>query len=204
MNWVHPFSILVSAALLAFAETAFPGLRRVLDVQPDLLPSLVVYAALQGNLPLTAATAVVGGLSFDALSAGPLGLTVLPLLGVGTILHLRREVLLRESAWAQALLGGASALVVPLASLALLFVLWPLLANPAAPPPQFPEWRSGPASPPSVGPGLVWQLAVLTGVGLAATPVVFRVFRWIEGTFHYRRVSRQAYRTDREIRRGRH
>src|SRR5690606_20343825 len=172
-------------------------------VQPDLVPSIIVYASLYASLPTTLLTAVLAGLSMDALSAGPLGLSVLPLAAVGMFLHWRRELLLRESVWAQAFLGGAAALVVPMLHVALLLILWPLFAPGAPEFPHFPERRQGTAALPPVGPRVIWDLLVMAVCGALATPLVFRYFRWVEATFHYQRIAPPVRRLDREMKRGR-
>lgn len=203
MNWAHPFALLLTAIVLPFAQSVAGGLLAVLRVQPDVLPSLVVYAALYTSLPLTAATAVVGGLCLDALSTGPLGLSVIPLTMVGLVLHWRRELLLRESVWAQALLGGAASLAVPVMSLVLLYLLWPVLSGGPPGDPQFPEVQQGLGALPEVMPGALVQIPLLGVLGVVATPLVFRAFRWVDATFQYRPVPQAPFRTDREIRRGR-
>ncbi len=68
-----------------FGEAAVPGVRHLLGAQVDLLPVLMVYTALNAGLPVIASLAVLGGLGFDALSANPLGVTILPLFIVGPL-----------------------------------------------------------------------------------------------------------------------
>ena len=208
MNWIHPITVLLTVLLLAFAQSVLPGFRELTSVQPDLLPSVMVYVALHAGLPMTAATALVGGLAFDSLSAGPFGLSVVPLVGIGVFLHLRREVLLRESAWAQALLGAAAALVSSASSLLLLRVLWPLLAGSPGPGGNSGAWPEAIPSlthEPLVGPGLLWQWLVMAGVGAVGTPALYGFFRWVDTTFQYQPAPKSGYRADRdrEIARGR-
>jgi rod shape-determining protein MreD len=194
---------LFSTLLVVFLESSLGGMRRWVAAQPDLLPALVVYAALTANLPTTLATALLGGLALDALSSGPFGLSVLPLSLLGVLLHIRRDLLLRESGWAQAFLGGTATLAVAVSSLALLFLLWPLVSGRSRAIPFLPEQRAGMLSLPALGPGLLWQFLFLALVGAVATPLIFRFFRWIEATFHYRPAPQPALRPDREIQRGR-
>lgn len=205
MNWIHPVSILLTVLLLAFVQAVLPGFRELTSVQPDLLPAVMVYVALHAGLPMTAATAVLGGLAFDSLSAGPFGLSILPLAAIGVFLHLRREVLLRESAWAQALLGAAAALVSSASSLLLLRVLWPLLAGSPESPGHLPELLPPLAHEPIVGAGLIWQWLVMAAVGAVGTPALYFLFRWVDTTFQYQPVPKAGYRSDRdrEIARGR-
>lgn len=203
MNWVHPIALLFATWLVAFLQAWFTGLHGLVKVQLDLLPALVVYAALNAGFPTTVAVAVLGGLGMDSLSAGPFGLSVIPLTSLGALLHWRRDVLLRDSAWAQAALGGAATFGVALGSLLLLFLLWPLLSGWSVDAPYWPERRSGLAALPEPGFGLVWQLAVVSVGGALGTPVVFGLFRWMNRRLTYQPVAPPNRRGDREIQRGR-
>ena len=64
----------------------------------DLLPALMVYAALNADIVTVSLLAVFGGLWFDALSANPPGVSILPLFAVGFVIWLQRELILRELA----------------------------------------------------------------------------------------------------------
>lgn len=203
MNWVHPLALLLAAWTLAFAQCWFTSLRSWLWVQPDVLPALVVYAGLSTGLPTAIAVAVVGGLGLDALSSGPFGLGMVPLVGLATLLHLRRDVLLRDTAWAQATLCGAATLAAAIASFALPFVLWPFLSGGEPEAAYWPERLSALTALPAAGPGLIWQWLLLTFFGAAAGPVCFGVFRRIERSFNYQPVPQVIHRGDREIKRGR-
>ncbi len=203
MNWVHPSALLVATWLVAFGQSWFTGLRGLLLVQLDLLPALVVYAALCVGLPTTAAVALLGGLGADALSSGPFGLRVVPLLALGAVLHWRRDVILRDSAWAQAALGGAATFGVTAGSILLLFLLWPVLSGWSPEPAFWPERRLGLAALPEPGWGWFWQLGVVTVGGAIGTPAVFLVFRWLDGRLSYQPVAPPPPRGSREVRRGR-
>ncbi|MCC7374794.1 MAG: hypothetical protein IT581_09065 [Verrucomicrobiales bacterium] len=203
MNWVHPIALALTTLLVVFVQGWFSGFRGLLVAQPDFVPGLVVYSALSASLPTTVATALLGGLGVDAFSAGPFGLSAIPLMGLGLVLHLRRDLLLKDSTWAQAALGAAAAPAVTLASLLLLFVLWPLLWEKALTPDYFPESRQGLLSLPELGPGLIWQLTVVTVGGALGTPILFRWFGWIVSACQYEVVPQPTIRQDREIKRGR-
>ncbi|MBL9138248.1 MAG: hypothetical protein JNK85_20435 [Verrucomicrobiales bacterium] len=203
MNWVHPTALLLTTFLVVFLQGWLSGFRGFMAAQPDFVPGLVVYSALSSSLPTTAATALLGGLGMDALSAGPFGLSVLPLMSLGVVLHLRRDLLLRDSTWAQAALGGASAVAVMVISLLLLFVLWPLLWDKTMAPEYFPEGRQGLVSLPEVGPGVIWQVTVVALGGAIGTPILFRWFGWVVAACQYPVVPQPTIRQDREIKRGR-
>ncbi len=112
--------ILLATLLTVFAVGAFNGLRQLLGAQVDLLPALMVYTALSSGPPMMISMAVVGGLSFDTLSANPLGTSVLPLLLVGFVIQLRRDLILRDQIYAQLILGLLASAVAPAISLLIL------------------------------------------------------------------------------------
>ncbi|MEY4387689.1 MAG: hypothetical protein RLY20_2972 [Verrucomicrobiota bacterium] len=175
----NSFIILLAAFLVVFMQSAVNG---VLGTQIDLLPALMVYTSLTAGPVMIAALALCSGLWFDSLSANPLGISVLPLLAIGFIILIRRELILRDQSYAQFVIGSTASLGAPLVTLGLLLT-------------------SG--REPIVGWGTVWQLALMTIIGGAATPVFAKLFGFITHTFDYRTVSSTSFRSDREIRRGR-
>jgi cell shape-determining protein MreD len=182
MNWLNTAFVLGAAFLAVFWEAAFGGLRNVVGAQVDLLPPLMVYAALCTGLSTVALLAVCGGLWFDSLSANPLGVSILPLFAVGLAIHLKHELILRDRTFAQLVLGlGASALAPVLTLLLLL--------------------SSGHA--PLLGWGTLWQLVVLSVGGAVATPVCFELFGWLQRMLVHQHAIQSSFRPDREIRRGR-
>src|SRR5437899_2814953 len=110
MTWLNTLFVLLAAFIAVFWEAAFSGLRHLVGAQIDLLAALMVYASLTGGLATVALLASLGGLCFDALSANPLGISVLPLFAIGLAIHSRRDLILRDQVFAQFVLGlGASA-----------------------------------------------------------------------------------------------
>ena len=105
MNWLNTIAILLIAFLVVFLESYFRGLRNLVGAQIDLLPALMVYASLSAGISTVALLATLGGLWFDSLSANPLGITVLPLLVIGLLIHSGRDMILREQRYAQFMLG---------------------------------------------------------------------------------------------------
>src|SRR5712671_3570976 len=91
MNLLQTILILAFAFLAVFGEAAFPGVRHLLGAQVDLLPALMVYAALKTDSATVALLAIFGGLSFDSLSMDPLGVRILPLFAVGFLMLSQRE-----------------------------------------------------------------------------------------------------------------
>jgi cell shape-determining protein MreD len=182
MNFFQTILILAFAFLAVFGEATLGAPRNFLGAQIDLLPALMIYTALNAGLPTLALLAVLGGLWFDTLSANPLGITILPLLAVGFPVYLRRDLILRDSPFAQFVLGAAASAVAP--ALTLLMLL------------------SGSVET-LIGWGTLWQWLVITAGGAAATPIIFALAGWCHRTLGYQVRAETSFRLDREIRRGR-
>lgn len=182
MNWLNTVLILAAAFLAVFWEAAFDGLRHLLGAQIDLLPALMVYASLSADIVTVALLASLGGLLFDSLSANPLGVSVLPLFLVGLLIHMKRDLILRDQTFAQLVLGLAASAVVPLLTLLLLLTTGHM---------------------PLFGWGSLWQWIVVSVGGALATPVCFELFGWLERSLVHNRAAQSSFRSDREIRRGR-
>jgi len=182
MTALQTLLVLTAAWLAVFAQAAGAGLRDWLGAQVDALPALMVYAALEGNLGTVVLLAVVGGLSFDALSANPLGVTMLPLFLAGWALHRQRGLILRGQVFAQCVLGVAASAAVPVLTLLVL-------------------WTAG--HQPLVGWGSLWQWLVVSLAGGLFAPLVFRCFGGCLRALTYRPAQQTSFRPDRDIRRGR-
>lgn len=182
MNWLETLLILGAAFLAVFAEAADSGWRNLVGAQVDLLPPLMVYAGLRSGLTTVVLLAFLGGLSLDSLSANPLGVSVLPLFAAGLGVYIGREFILREQAFAQAVLGLGASAAVPL------FTLVVLLTT---------------GHKPLLGWGTLWQLAVMSAGGGFLSPLVFLVFDRLHALLAHARVQESSFRPDREIRRGR-
>ena len=182
MNVFNAILILAAAFLAVFAEAAFQLPRQLFGAQVDLLPVLMVYAALNADIATVSLLAVLGGLWFDALSANPLGISILPLYAVGFVIYLRRDLILRELSFAQLVLGTLASAIVPVLSILLLLTA---------------------GKQPLLGWGSIWQWLVMTAGGAAATPFVFALFNWCNRSLGYQPRIEPGFRPDREIRRGR-
>jgi cell shape-determining protein MreD len=182
MSTLNSILILLVAFLAVFCESAFNGLRNLLGAQIDLLPALVVYAALSAGLPTVTIVSVLGGLFFDSLSANPLGISIMPLFVAGFLISTQKELILRDQLFAQSVLGLSASAFVPAATLLL------LLTGHHAP---VLTWFS------------VWQWVVMSVGGAIATPALFLLFGWFDRTFSYRSATEMSFRPDREIRRSR-
>jgi rod shape-determining protein MreD len=182
LNVLNSIVLLVAVFLAVFWEAAFDGIRQLFGAQIDLLPALMVYAALRTGLTTVTLAAVSGGLLFDTLSANPLGVTVLPLFLAGFVIYSQRDLILRDQPFAQFILGLGASAAVPV----LVFLL--LLST---------------GHTPMLGWGLLWRWIVMSLGGAVATPVVFQLFHFFESALNYRRSTETSFRPDREIRRGR-
>lgn len=182
MKVLNSILVFVAAFLVVFCEAIFPGPRHLLGAQIDLLPALMIYAALNTNITVVSALAIFGGLCFDSLSANPLGLSIVPLLAVGFPVYLQRELILRELPFAQFILGGIASAIAPLIAVLLLLSA---------------------GKQPLVGWGSLWQWIVMTAGGALATPIFFALFGWCDNAFGYKPRTESSFRPDREILRGR-
>ena len=183
MNFFQPILILSAAFLAVFGEAAFTLPRHLLGAQVDLLPALMIYAALNAGLPAVVLLAVLGGVWFDTFSANPLGITILPLFAIGFPVYLRRDLILRDAPFAQFVLGAAASALMP--ALTLLMLL------------------SGSHQPPLLGWGTIWQWLVMTAGGGLAAPVIFSLMGRCDRALGYQLRTETSFRPDREIQRGR-
>lgn len=182
MNRFNTILLLLTAFLAVFAQSAFEFTRHLLGVQVDLLPPLVVYASLTGELTSVALLAAWGGLCFDSLSANPLGVSALPLFAVGLVIYLKRGLILRDQFTARFVLGALAGAGVPLLTVLVLLST---------------------GQRPLLGWGSLWQLVIMSLGGGILTPGFFWFFDLLNRAFAYRPASQISFRPDREIRRGR-
>jgi rod shape-determining protein MreD len=183
MNLTHTILILVFAFFTVFAESVVSAPRNLLGAQIDLLPALMVYTALTTDVWTVALLAILGGLGYDSLSANPLGVSIIPLMLLGFLIHLRHDLILRSLPFVQFFLGAAASALMPAFVLILLF-------------------NGG--KQPLIGWGSLWQWLVMTAGGAAATPVIFALFAWCNRNLDYPPLTETSFRPDREILRSRH
>jgi rod shape-determining protein MreD len=183
MNRLKTAAVLLVAYLALFLESSLAGHPNLWGARIDLLPALMVYAALNLGLGPFTALAVLGGLGLDGLSANPLGISILPLFAVGSLLYHNRERILADHPFPQCVIGLIASALTPLLTLGLLFCVG---ADPIA------GW-------PFIGQWFILMLA-----GALFTPAFFWLFNWIDRTFSHPRVGQSSFRPDREIDRGRY
>ena len=182
MSRLETISILLAAWLAVAFEISFDGFRHWFGAQVSLLPALMVYVALSSSLPNVALLGVVGGLAQDSFSANPLGVTTVALSLTGVLLHYKRDLVLRDQAYAQVMTGFiASALVPTCVVLALMNT----------------------RNPVPLSGLLLRQWLVMAIGGAIATPLVFRLFARLNRWFTYQPVPESHYRETRQIKRTR-
>jgi len=183
MNRIDTTILLMAAWLSIFAQTYCNLPRIILGGQIDLLPVLALYGGLKRDLLSILLLVVVGGLSFDALSANPLGVSILPLAAVGFLAHRYRDLIMREDLWVQVMLGFMACVLAPA-----LTVLQLLSAG----------------REPILGWQGLWTFAVLGLGGAVTAPLVFWLLDRLHRAFSYPVAPEAPFRADREIKRGRH
>jgi hypothetical protein len=182
MNRV-PITLLFLATWLAvFGQTQFPALAGSLGIPLDLRPALIVYAALSHGLPTVLGIAVITSLGTDALSANPIGVSLVPCFVLGLVLNLRRHLLLREQGYAQMWLGLSGGIAIPL-------MTWGLLLMDDRPAPM--------------GFGVLFRIVLIGFLNAATCPALFVVFDGLRDIFDYKPIPEMGFRKDREIKRGR-
>ncbi len=213
MNRVNTILLVAAAYLAVFGQAYFSGLRGLLNVQVDLLPILVVYAGFSGSLGAAGLLALLGGCGLDSLSLNPLGASVLPLLIIGALAAACREVVLRDQIVTQMLAGGLASLLAP--GLTLLVLWWCApggeeVGSPGLSWETQPVLETGASMPVLVKSSFVlrlkwfYQTGVMAACGALLGPVIFTFFNWVDKTFNYAPAGPSSFRSDREIKRGRH
>ena len=182
MTALNTIFILVLAFVAVFVEASFGTFRRLLGVQVDLLPGLMVYASLSSGTLTVTLLAILSGLWFDSLSANRLGVSIVPLFLIGFVVQQFRHLILRDQIYPQLVLGFSASGFAPVLALVILFSC---------------------GAEPMVGWGFAWQWFVMTLVGGLIVPLYFRLFDRVYRTLGYERVVETSFREDREIKRGR-
>jgi cell shape-determining protein MreD len=182
MNWLPTIFIVAVTFLAVYLEASWDLPRHWLGTQVDLLPALMVYTSLTHGLGTIILLACCGGLWFDSLSLNPLGVSVLPLLLIGLCIYRSRDLLLRRNTFAQVVLGVMAGAAQPAGALFLLLNL---------------------GGAPALGWFSVWQWIVLAVGGGVLAPVCFEIFDRLHLALDYQPSVSVAFRSDRQIKRGR-
>ena len=182
-NGVTLLVFLITGYAVIFAQARWTMFRNFTGAQIDLLPGMIVFAAMAFRLETVMLCALVFGLLFDSFSVNALGTTVVTLGTVGFAASKYRELLLSEHFTTHWVLG--------------------LIASGAAPFISYIVLRLSGLNP-LVGAGSAWHWAVMTAGGGVITPVWFKVFSRLDEALRYKEIPESAFRPDRQIARGRH
>jgi cell shape-determining protein MreD len=158
-------------------------LHRWLGTPFNVVPALLVYAALTHGLWLTTVFSAVAALWIDSISASTFGVSLMPMFLYSFMVQTRGHLILREQRYAQFWLGLAGGVLVPLATAGMLQL-----------------GRREPA----FTLGTLWQLLVLGLLNAILCPGVFHFFDQLNQAFNYQSLEPQAFRIDRQMVRGRH
>ncbi|MBI3192454.1 MAG: hypothetical protein HYZ36_07300, partial [Pedosphaera parvula] len=105
---------------------------------------------------------LLGGLWFDSLSANPLGVSVLPLFLVGLVIFHKRDLILRDVVFAQAVVGFVASALAPLLTVILLLSA---------------------GHRPLIGWGSLWQWLVMAAGGAVCAPLFHLLFQRLRRVF---------------------
>lgn len=182
-NGVILLVFLITGYAVIFAQARFTAFRDFFGAQLDLLPGMIVFAAMAFRLQTVMLCALVLGLLFDSFSVNALGTTVVTLGVIGFAASRYRELLLSEHFTTHWVLG--------------------LVASGAAPFISYLVVRLSGLNP-LIGATSAWQWAIMTAGGGLITPVWFTVFNRLDDALRYKEIPESTFRPDRQIARGRH
>ncbi|HEX7858735.1 MAG TPA: rod shape-determining protein MreD [Verrucomicrobiae bacterium] len=182
-NGVTLLVFLLTGYAIIFAQAKLTFFRDFFGAQPNLIPGMIVYAAMAFRMETTMLCAGVLGVLFDSLSSNALGTSILTYAVIGLGASGYRELVLSEqftTHWVLGLLASGFAPVIAYGVLRLSGMM------------------------PLVGAGSIWQWAIMTAGGGVVTPLWFRIFNRMDEAVRYKEIPESTFRPDREIARGRH
>jgi len=182
-NGVTLLVFLLTGYAIIFAQAKLTFFRDFFGAQPNLIPGMIVYAAMAFRMETTMLCAGVLGVLFDSLSSNALGTSILTYAVIGLGASGYRELVLSEQFTTHWVLG--------------------LLASGFAPVIAYGVLRLSGMTP-LVGAGSIWQWAIMTAGGGVVTPLWFRIFNRLDEAVRYKEIPESTFRPDREIARGRH
>jgi rod shape-determining protein MreD len=181
-NWVALSVFVTAGYAVAFAEARVTALRDLTGAQVDLLPGLMVYAAMAFRTEIILGCAALFGLFYDSLSTNVLGTSFTALAAIGLGAARFRELLLSDQFVTHWVLGLIASAVAPAISILALNL-------------------SG--AEPLLGLGSIWQWAVMIAGGGLVTPLWFKLFNRLDDASRFKELPESTFRTDRQIARGR-
>jgi rod shape-determining protein MreD len=182
-NQVMLLVFLFTGYLIIFAQSKFTWFRDFTGAQVDLLPGMMVYAAMAFPIATVMLCATVFGLLLDSMSMNVLGTTLISLAAIGFISSRYRDLLLSEQFTTHWVLGLIASGLAPVFSYGVLRLL---------------------DMSPLISWGSAWHWAIMTAGGGAFTPLWFKVFNRLDDALRYKEIPESVFRVDRQIARGRH
>lgn len=122
MKTFFGFTILLTALIAIFFETACQIPRSFTGAQIDPLPALMVVTALRAPVLVITALAIMGSLWQSSLSSDPLGISMLPLFLLGMLVHLNIKSISHHHIGSRFALGAIAGALVPILILCLLLL----------------------------------------------------------------------------------
>jgi rod shape-determining protein MreD len=181
-NWATLLVFLITGYLTVFAQARVDWFRDFSGVQPDLLPGMIVFAAMAFPLGTVMLCSAVFGLLFDSFSLNLIGTSFVTLAVIGFFASRYRELLLSEHFTTHWVLGLIASGVAPVISYVVLRLQ---------------------DSTPLVSWGSAWHWAIMTAGGGALTPLWFKVFSRLDDALRFKELPESTFRPDRQIARGR-
>lgn len=161
MKAFFTFTILLTALVGIFLESACQISRNLTGAQIDPLPALMIVTALRAPVFAITALAIMGSLWQSSLSSDPLGISMLPLFALGMLVHLNIKGISHHQIGSRFALGAIAGALIPILTLCLLLL-------------------SG--QKPMIGLYSLWQWAVgIIGNGLFALGF-FPWLKWLDRT----------------------
>jgi len=182
-NWVALLVFIMTGYAVSFAEARVMVIRDLTGAQVDLLPGMMVYAAMAFRLEIVLGCAALFGLFHDSLSANLLGTSFTAFAAVGLGASRFRELLLSDQFITHWILGVIGSAMAPVISLGILNLC---------------------GLEPLVGIGSLWQWAIMTAGGGFVTPVWFKFFNRLDDASRFKEMPESAFRQDRQMARGKY
>jgi len=182
LNWVNPVAVLGLTFLAVFLECNVRSFRLLAGAQLDLLAPIMVYVAMTEGIFMVSLTSAVGGVLIDSLSGNPLGISVLPLLTTGLVVHHLRDLALQDEWVSRCIAGACAGAAIPLMTVLSLL---------------------GAGRHPHLGWWSLWQWLVVTVTSGLMVPILFGIMEKVKQALNYQPQPALAFRPDREIKRSR-
>jgi|YNPNPStandDraft_1061719.scaffolds.fasta_scaffold24930_2 rod shape-determining protein MreD len=182
-NNIQFTSILLTGFLTVFLEATLDWPRQFLRFQPDILPIIIIYAAIYLSPLSILALSILFGWWLDSFSLNPFGISAFPLTIIGLIMNRFHELILYETTTGQIVLGFFAGFLAPVLAIIL------MLGHEPAPIVSHYTFLY------CLGNGIICGLVL---------PGIFKLFNLLIKCFAYPEATSSSFRPDREIKRGKY